>query len=106
MIKEIHYPNNILASTLLKPIDYIDCFEAKSNFTTINDFARDYFLAQPTWLLLVSFVIKLIFGKEMPSELLVNGQSVSADQVSLCGYKFAYPTLEESLERILKKGDK
>ena len=57
MIKEIHYQNNILASTLLKPIDYTDCFALKSNFTTIDNFARDYFLAQPTWLRLVSFGI-------------------------------------------------
>ena len=57
MIKEIYYQNNILASTLLKPIDYTDCFALKSNFTTIDNFARDYFLAQPTWLRLVSFGI-------------------------------------------------
>jgi len=57
VIKEIHYQNNILASTLLKPIDYTDCFALKSNFTTIDNFARDYFLAQPTWLRLVSFGI-------------------------------------------------
>jgi len=65
-----------------------------------------HILNRPSFFTMPSFVIKLIFGKEMPSELLVNGQSVSADKVSLCGYKFAYPTLEESLERILQKGDK
>lgn len=65
-----------------------------------------HILHRPSFFTMPAFVIKLIFGKEMPSELLVNGQSVSADKVSLCGYKFAYPTLEESLERILKKGDK
>jgi len=65
-----------------------------------------HILHRPSFFTMPAFVIKLIFGKEMPSELLVNGQSVSADKVSLCGYKFSYPTLEESLERILKKGDK
>jgi len=57
VIKEIDYQNNIQGSTLLKPIDYTDCFELKSNFTTIDNFARGYFLAQPTWLLLVNFGI-------------------------------------------------
>jgi len=56
-IKAITYKDNFLASSLLQPIDYSDCFELKSNFTTIDDFAQNYFLAQPTWLRAISFGI-------------------------------------------------
>ena len=54
-INEIKYQKNILASNLLNPIDYSDCFELKANFTTIDNFAKDYFLAQPVWLRAISF---------------------------------------------------
>ena len=56
-IKAITYKDNFLASSLLQPIDYSDCFELKSDFTTIDDFAQNYFLAQPTWLRAISFGI-------------------------------------------------
>jgi len=54
-INEIKYQDNLLASNLLKVINYIDCFELKSQFDTIDGFTKDYFLAQPAWLRLISF---------------------------------------------------
>ena len=54
-ITEIKYKGNTLVSTLLNPIDYTDCFELKLQIDTIDNFTRDYFLAQPTWLRLISF---------------------------------------------------
>ena len=56
-INEIKYQNNLLAATLLESIDYTDCFELKLDFDTIDNFAKDYFLAQPAWLHFVSFGI-------------------------------------------------
>ena len=56
-IKEIDYNNNLLVSTLLQPIDYSDCFELKSEFSTIEDFTKNYFLSQPMWLRALSFGI-------------------------------------------------
>jgi hypothetical protein len=56
-IKEITYSDEFLASKLLQPIDYSDCFELKSEFTTIDNFAKNYFVAQPSWLRAVSFGI-------------------------------------------------
>jgi len=56
-ILEIDYTHDILASTLLDPINYNDCFELKGTFKNIDYFSREYFLAQPTWLRAISFGI-------------------------------------------------
>ena len=57
IIKPITYQEDFLASSLLQPIDYSDCFELKADFTSIDDFSKKYFLAQPFWLRAISFGI-------------------------------------------------
>ena len=55
MIKEKEINKNTLAYKEFRHIDYADCFVLNNiNFSTIDDFAKKYFLSQPLWLNIVS----------------------------------------------------
>ncbi len=57
-ITEIDLQNDMLVASLLKPIDYSDCFITSidiKRFKDIDTFVKNYFLSQPKWLKAVSF---------------------------------------------------
>lgn len=57
-------------------------------------------LSRPTLFPLPQFVGKIIFG-EMGDALLFSGQNVSSEKIVNLGFKFNYPDLEKSLNRII-----
>ena len=81
-IKEIIYKDDFLASELLKPIDYSDAFELSSEFTTIDDFAKNYFLAQPSWLRAISFGV---FREKTLKKILANCSFEKGDKIGQWG---------------------
>lgn len=54
-----------------------------------------------TWLFLPGFVLRVFLGKR--SDLLLKGRKVSSKKIQEAGYKFLYPTIEETLTDILGK---
>jgi hypothetical protein len=70
-IKEVGFDHNLMVTTIFTKRDYIDCFEMKVNdVESIDDFAKSYFLAQPSWLRAVSF--QLFSKKTLERELEFN----------------------------------
>lgn len=47
------------------------------------------------------FVFKLIFG-QMAEEIMINGQKTLPEKVVRHGFEFSYPTIQQSLSKILR----
>lgn len=58
-------------------------------------------LHRPCFLKTPEFVFKLIFG-QMAEEIMLNGQKVLPEKALRYGFKFFYPTIQESLSKIFK----
>jgi len=56
-LRQIYNKESTLASRQLESIDYRDCFELNTNIDSIDEFTKEYFLAQPTWLRIVSISV-------------------------------------------------
>jgi uncharacterized protein (TIGR01777 family) len=59
-------------------------------------------LHRPCFLKTPAFVLRLIFG-QMADELMLAGQKILPDKALKNGFKFSYPTIELSLNKIFKK---
>ena len=57
MLKEISPTLDTLASKEFSQIDYHDSFEVQGEFESVDAFAMQYFLSQPSWLSLISMNI-------------------------------------------------
>lgn len=58
-------------------------------------------LHKPCFLKTPEFVFKLIFG-QMAEEIMINGQKVLPDKAIRHGFVFSYPTIQQSLSKILR----
>lgn len=54
-----------------------------------------------TWLFLPGFVLRILLGKR--ADLILKGRKVSSNKIQEAGYKFLYPTIEDTLIDILGK---
>ena len=55
-IKEVAFDPELMVTTVFQKVDYRDCFEVQiDGFKTVDEFVKNYFLAQPFWLRVVSF---------------------------------------------------
>lgn len=72
------------------------------NAVTQKQLAQDLgrALHRPAWLRTPAFVLKLAFG-QMADELLLNGQHVVPKRLLELGFKFRYPTIQETLDAIV-----
>lgn len=59
-------------------------------------------LDKPQGLKLPAFALKIMLGKEMAHELLLEGQNVYPQRLLDSGFQFAYPDIESALNRILR----
>jgi len=60
-------------------------------------------LKRPLLLPTPTFMLKLLYGKEMVQELLLEGRAVSPKKVEENGYQFKFKTLEQSLHNLFNK---
>lgn len=60
-------------------------------------------LKRPSFFTVPAFALKLLFGKEMSRELLIEGQKVLPSKLLKHGYVFKYERVEESLNKLLKE---
>lgn len=58
-------------------------------------------LHRPCFLKTPGFVFKLIFG-QMAEEIMLNGQKVLPEKAMRYGFEFSYPTIQQSLSKILR----
>lgn len=59
-------------------------------------------LDRPTFFRMPAFLLKLIFGKDMARELLLEGQHVYPQRLLELGFRFSYPDIESALNHILR----
>ena len=55
-IREVAFDRDLMVTTVFSKVDYRDCFEVEVNgVNSVDEFVKNYFLAQPSWLRVVSF---------------------------------------------------
>jgi uncharacterized protein len=57
-------------------------------------------LHKPCFLKTPEFIFKLLFG-QMAEEIMINGQKALPKKAMGCGFEFSYPTIQQSLSKIL-----
>ncbi|PWU06364.1 MAG: TIGR01777 family protein, partial [Verrucomicrobia bacterium] len=59
-------------------------------------------LKRPVWLSPPGWFLKLVLGKEFAQEVLLNDYNAFPKKLLDAGFKFKYPTIEESFTHLLK----
>lgn len=59
-------------------------------------------LKKPVWLTVPSWVLEMVFGKEFAQEMILKDSNVYPKKLLDAGFVFKYPTIEKSLEHLLK----
>lgn len=59
-------------------------------------------MSRPTVLPVPSFVLKLLFGKDFASELLLTGTRVIPKKLEDHHFEFKYPTIDVALKQLIK----
>jgi len=75
-VREVPFDGDLMVTTVFSKVDYRDCFEVKvEDVKNVDEFVKNYFLAQPSWLRAVSFQL---FSKDTLLKQL-NGNAFKKD---------------------------